>query len=249
MKIIITDNYMHLSEKAADILADVIKKNPNAVLGLATGTSPIGTYKKLIDMFDKGTLSFANVKSANLDEYVGLKAEHKQSYHYFMNANLFGHVNISGANVHLPEGCGDDMEKNCRDYDELLDILPRDVQLLGIGSNGHIGFNEPGTAFESRTHIVDLTEKTRKDNSRLFDEGEKVPEQAITMGIHDIMAAKKIILLAYGAKKADAIYKTVCGEVTEECPASVLQLHKDVTLIIDAEAASKLDKTVIARYS
>ena len=247
MRIIIADNYLHLSEIAADMIAGVIKNKPDCVLGLATGSSPLGAYKRLIDMYADGTLSFENVKTVNLDEYVGLTEESSQSYHYFMNANLLGLINVKKENVHIPSGVGD-VAENCKKYNELLQACPRDIQLLGIGRNGHIGFNEPGTSFESRTHIVDLAEKTINDNARFFEDISQVPRQAITMGIGDIMNSKKILLLASGTKKADAIYKTVCGKVTEDCPASVLQLHGDVTLIIDKDAASKLDESVLVKF-
>lgn len=247
MKIIVADNYIHLSEIAANIMADVIRDKPDAVLGLATGSSPIGAYKKLVDVYSNAHLSFSKVRTYNLDEYIGLDASHVQSYHYFMRSKLFDLVDLKAENTHVPSGVGDDLTKNCREYDEMLSSCPRDIQLLGIGSNGHIGFNEPGTPFDSRTHIVSLTEKTKKDNSRLFAADEKVPDRAITMGIKDIMSAKKILLIAYGANKADAIYNTVCGKVTENCPASVLQKHKDVTLVLDTEAASKLDKSIIEK--
>ena len=247
MKIIVADNYIHLSEIAAGMIAKEVIENPNAVLGLATGTSPLGTYKKLIDFYENGLVSFSKVHTVNLDEYVGLNGEHRQSYRYFMNTNLFDYIDIDKNNTFVPCGIGDSLEENCSNYDNILQRFPRDIQLLGIGGNGHIGFNEPGTPFGSKTHIVDLTERTRKDNARLFAEGEKVPEEAITMGIKEICKAKKIILIASGQGKADAIYKTVCGEVSEACPASILQLHNDVTLILDKEAASKLDESVISQ--
>ena len=248
MKIIVADNYLHLSEIAARIIAEVIKNKPDSVLGLATGSSPLGSYKRLIDAYADGALSFEKVKTVNLDEYVGLDEKNSRSYHYFMNANLLGFVNVKKENIHIPSGIGD-TSQNCQRYNEILQAYPRDIQLLGIGRNGHIGFNEPGTPFDSRTHIVDLAEKTINDNARFFDDISQVPRKAITMGIGDIMKAKKILLLASGAKKADAIYKTVCGEVTTDCPASVLQLHSDVALIIDKDAAAKLDERILLAHS
>jgi len=242
MKIIIAENYNHMSEIAARLISKVIIEKPCATLGLATGTSPIGTYRLLIDNYEKGILSFDKINTVNLDEYVGLDFDNEQSYHYFMNDNLFSHVNIPKENVHIPNGLGNDLKGNCKDYDEILKKYPRDLQLLGLGGNGHIGFNEPGTPFKSFTHIVDLTERTIKDNSRLFSDPKDVPKQAITMGIMEICRAKKIILLASGKSKADAVYAMVSGDVTENCPASVLQLHNDATLIIDKDAASKLDR-------
>ena len=247
MKIIVADNYLHMSEIAADMIAEIVRKKPDCVLGLATGSSPVVTYKRLIDKYHDGDLSFEKVKTVNLDEYVGLTEDNEQSYHYFMKANLLGYLNVKEENIHIPCGVGDAI-KNCEDYRSVLQANPRDIQILGIGRNGHIGFNEPGTSFESRTHIVDLAEKTINDNARFFDDISQVPRQAITMGIGDILQSKKILLLASGTKKADAIYKTVCGKVTEDCPASVLQLHCDVTLIIDKDAASKLDESVLVKF-
>ena len=249
MKIIIADNYIHLSEIAAGMITNVILKNPSAVLGLATGTSPIGTYKKLAEYYGSGLVSFSEVSTVNLDEYVGLDGNNRQSYRYFMNYNLFDQINIDKANTFVPSGVGDDLNKNCRDYDEILKNHPRDLQILGIGGNGHIGFNEPGTPFGSKTHIVDLTERTKRDNSRLFSADEEVPDKAITMGIKEICRAKKILLIASGANKADAIYKTVCVDVSETCPASILQLHNDVTLLLDKESAAKLDEDMIRQMA
>ena len=185
-------------------------------------------------------MSFKNVKSVNLDEYVGLDFDNDQSYHYFMNDNLFNHVDIDKANVNVPNGLGKDLNANCKAYDKILEDFPRDLQLLGLGGNGHVGFNEPGTPFKSYTHIVDLTERTIKDNSRLFAAPNDVPKQAITMGIMEICRAKKVLLLASGKSKADAVYAMVKGDVSENCPASVLQLHNDATIVIDKDAASKL---------
>ena len=244
MKIIVAKDYESMSEIAAEIVADVIKNKPDCVLGLATGSTPIGLYKQLIKKYERGVLSFEKVKSVNLDEYVGLNGEHEQSYRFFMNTNLFDSVNAKKENLHVPCGVGD-MEANCLNYREIIKANPIDIQVLGIGGNGHIGFNEPGTAFDSQTHIVDLTEKTISDNARFFEDESMVPRKAITMGIGEIMTAKKIILLASGKNKADAIYQTVCGKVSESCPASVLQRHSDVTLVIDEAAASKLDKKFV----
>lgn len=240
MKIIVAENYSEMSEIAARIISQLILQKPDATLGLATGTTPIGTYKLLIENYKKGILSFKNVKSVNLDEYVGLDFDNDQSYHYFMNDNLFDHVDIDKANVNVPNGLGNDLNANCKAYDKILEDFPRDLQLLGLGGNGHVGFNEPGTPFKSYTHIVDLTERTIKDNSRLFADPNDVPKQAITMGIMEICRAKKVLLLASGKSKADAVYAMVKGDVSENCPASVLQLHNDATIVIDKDAASKL---------
>ena len=247
MKIIIAENYNHMSEISAGIIAEVVLEKPDAVLGLATGSSPVGTYKKLIDYYNNGLISFSKVHTVNLDEYVGLDEQHDQSYHYFMNDNLFKYIDLPRANINIPCGLGDDLEKNCRDYDAILKKYPRDIQLLGIGANGHIGFNEPETPFGSRTHIVKLTDKTISDNARFFADKSQVPQKAITMGIKEICRARKILLIANGANKADAVYKMVCGGVEEDCPASILQLHNDVTLVVDKKAASKLDENMIAQ--
>ena len=240
MEVIITKNYDEMSKKAAEVIKDVVKKNHSAVLGLATGTTPIGLYKELIAACAKKEISFKNVKTVNLDEYVGLPKEHVQSYDYFMKDNLFNHIDIDIKNTNLPSGVAPDLDAECARYTALLGKMKQSVQLLGLGSNGHIGFNEPKTPFDSTTHIVNLTESTIKDNSRLFDDISEVPRQAFTMGIRQIMQAKKILILASGANKADAVYKMVKGAVTEQVPASVLQLHPDCILIADTKAAMKL---------
>ena len=209
-------------------------------MGLATGTSPIGIYQNLIVMCQKGKISFANVKTVNLDEYVGLDGAHTQSYRYFMNDNLFNHVNIDKSNTFVPNGVAENLQDECTRYTALVDSLVQDIQLLGIGSNGHIAFNEPGTPFDSTTHIVDLTENTIKDNSRLFEDISQVPTKALTMGIANIMNAKRILIVANGKNKAHAVYNMVKGEVNTSCPASVLQNHPDVTVIVDKDAASLL---------
>ena len=243
MKILIAQNYDEMSEIAAGIISKMMIEKPDCVLGLATGTSPIGTYKKLIDYYNNGLISFKKVHTVNLDEYVGLSEEHEQSYHYFMHDMLFDHVDIRRENIHIPCGLGDDLDKNCREYDEILAKNPTDLQLLGIGGNGHIGFNEPNTPLKSFTHIVELTERTRHDNARLFGFGESVPTQAITMGIVSICHAKKILVLASGEGKADAVRAMVKGDITPQCPASILQLHNDTILVVDKAAASKLDES------
>lgn len=240
MEIIVCDNYTQMSERAASIVADAIKKNPSAVLGLATGSTPIGMYSKLIELAAKGEISFEKVKSANLDEYVGLDADAEQSYAYFMRKNLFDSVNIDIHNTFIPSGAAADPEKECARYSALLEKMPRDLQVLGLGSNGHIGFNEPGTPFDGKTHVVTLTESTVRDNSRLFERMEDVPKKAITMGIAEITSAKKIMLMANGANKAKAVFAAVKGEITPECPASILQKHPDTVLVLDTAAASLL---------
>lgn len=240
MKVIVVENYQQIGQQGAKIIAGVIKNNPNAVLGLATGTSPIGIYQNLVEMCQKGEISFANVKTVNLDEYVGLDGTHPQSYRYFMNDNLFNHVDIDKANTFVPNGVAENLKEECARYTTLVNNLVQDIQLLGIGSNGHIAFNEPGTPFDSTTHVVNLTENTIKDNSRLFEDISQVPTKALTMGIANIMNAKRILIVANGKNKAQAVYDMVKGQVNTTCPASVLQNHPDVTVIVDKDAASLL---------
>ncbi len=239
MKVIITENYDEMSKKAAEIMSDLVKNNPNAILGLATGSSPIGMYKYMAQDCKKG-VSYKNVSTVNLDEYVGLTADHDQSYAYFMRTNLFDHIDIDQKNTNLPCGSASDLQKECDRYNALLDEMKQDVQVLGLGSNGHIGFNEPDTPFASVTHLVDLTENTIKDNSRLFASIDEVPRQALSMGIKNIMQAKSILMVVSGKNKAEAVRGMVKGEVTPALPASVLQLHPFVTVICDKDAASLL---------
>lgn len=240
MKIIIVENYDEMSDQGAELIAQVIQNDPCATLGLATGSTPIGLYQRLIKKNERGEISFKDVKTVNLDEYVGLNGENEQSYRYFMNVQLFNHVNIDKNNTHVPCGVADDMEKECERYTALLQEHPQDIQLLGLGSDGHIGFNEPGSPFEGHTHVVELEESTIRDNARLFARIEDVPRRAITMGIADVMQAKSILLLANGANKAAAVKAMIQGEVDENCPASILQRHHNVTVIIDKEAAKLL---------
>ena len=240
MKVIVTKDYESMSEEAFKVMAAVVKKNPAAVLGLATGTTPLGLYARMAkDCRENGT-SYKKIRTVNLDEYVGLGVESDQSYVYFMRKNLFELLDILIENTHLANGRAADPEKECARYNALLDTMQQDIQLLGIGSNGHIAFNEPGTPFGSLTHVVELAESTIKDNSRLFEREEDVPRKALTMGLKNIMHAKKVLILANGANKAKAVYGLVNGPVTEALPASVLQLHPDCTLICDEAAASLL---------
>lgn len=240
MKIITTENYADLSKAAAGVIAALLKKKPDAAFGLATGSTPVGTYQILIEMVRAKELSFARAKTYNLDEYCHLPQDHPQSYYTFMHRQLFDHIDILAENIHIPLGDTVDLEKSCADYNNLLAGADIDLQLLGIGGNGHIGFNEPHTPFTKTTFVVELTEKTRADNRRFFNSIDEVPKLAITMGISNITAARRILLLASGAAKAAAIRELVKGEVTEAFPASVLKNHPDVTVIIDREAAALL---------
>ncbi|MBQ8291814.1 MAG: glucosamine-6-phosphate deaminase [Clostridia bacterium] len=240
MKIIVTENYEEMSQKASEIIIGIVKNNPNAVLGLATGTSPIGTYQNMIKDHKENGTSYKNVSTVNLDEYVGLTADHDQSYAYFMRKNLFDGLDIDQTNTNLPCGSAKDLKAECDRYNALLAKKVPDVQVLGLGSNGHIGFNEPGTPIDSVTHLVDLTESTIKDNSRLFASVDEVPRQALSMGIKNIMQAKSIVMVVSGKNKAAAVKGMVNGAVTPDLPASALQLHPFVTVICDKDAASLL---------
>lgn len=242
MKIIIAENYDDMSVKAYEVMKKVVTSKNDATLGLATGSTPIGLYKNMIEDYKNGNVSYKNVKSVNLDEYIGQGVGDEQSYVEFMRNNLFNHIDIDLANTDLPCGKCDDMQAECDRYNAKLASISVDIQVLGIGSNGHIGFNEPNTPFGSVTHVVDLTENTIKDNARFFNSIDEVPTQAISMGIKNVMNAKSILLIASGANKADAIKATVEGPVTESVPASVLQLHPDVYIVVDKDAASKLSK-------
>jgi glucosamine-6-phosphate deaminase len=240
MKIIKVKNYDEMSNEAFKVILEVVKGNPNAVLGLATGSTPIGLYKKMAEDHRENGTSYANCRAVNLDEYVGLGAESDQSYVYFMRENLFKHIDIKLENTHIENGKAEDKEAECERYNKLLDELRQDIQVLGIGSNGHIAFNEPGTPFDSVTHIVDLAESTIKDNSRLFNSIDEVPRQAFTMGLTNIMNAKKILILANGAGKAYAIGELVNGEIREEVPATILRNHPDCILICDEAAGANI---------
>ena len=243
MNIYKAKNYQDMSRKAANIISAQIIMKPNCVLGLATGSSPVGTYRQLIEWYEKGDLDFSQVTSINLDEYKGLSPENDQSYRYFMNTNLFDHVNIDKTRTFVPNGLEPDSQKACNDYNQIIQEKgPIDLQLLGLGHNGHIGFNEPGEAFEKETHCVDLTESTIEANKRFFESEDDVPKQAYTMGIKNIMQAKKILVVVSGADKADILKEVLYGPITPEVPASILQLHNDVTIVADEAALSKIDK-------
>ncbi|MDE7047988.1 glucosamine-6-phosphate deaminase [Parablautia intestinalis] len=239
MKIVRAKDYEDMSRKAANILAAQVIMKPNCVLGLATGSTPIGAYAQLVERYNKGDLDFSEVTTVNLDEYRGLPRDNDQSYYYFMNDNLFGKVNINPERTFLPNGMEPDSEKACRDYDRIIEQTGGvDLQLLGLGHNGHIGFNEPGDAFELRTNCVNLTESTIKANQRFFASIEDVPRQAYTMGIGTIMRAKKILVVVSGEDKAQIIKEAFFGAITPKVPASVLQLHRNVTIVADEAALS-----------
>ncbi len=243
MEVIIKENYEELSKFAAQFITDQINNKPDTVLGLATGSTPLGTYKELINLHKENKVDFSQVASFNLDEYVGLPKEHSQSYYYFMNENFFKHINIKPENWYLPDGMAKDIPQSCEEYEKKIkEYGGIDIQILGIGGNGHIAFNEPGSSLASRTRVKTLDEKTISDNSRFFDSIDEVPRYAITMGIGTIMEAKIIILLANGENKADAIVKTAEGPITSMVPASIVQLHPRATIIVDKAAASKLTR-------
>lgn len=240
MRTILTEDYADMSRKAANIISAQIILKSDSILGLATGSTPIGTYDQLVEWYEKGDLDFSECITVNLDEYKGLGAESAQSYVHFMREHLFNRVNIKSENTHLPNGLNPDPEKACSEYNELLNILgEQDLQLLGLGRNGHIGFNEPDNIFDKDVHCVSLTNSTIEANKRFFEAGEEVPKYAYTMGIRSILRAKKILMIASGEDKADAVNKAFFGPVTPLVPASILQLHDDVTLVVDKAAYSK----------
>ena len=240
MKIYKVRDYEEMSRKAAAVIAAQIIAKPDSVLGLATGSTPIGTYKNLVAAYNAGDLDFSQIKSANLDEYRGLTKDNDQSYYYFMNHNLFQHVNIDPANTNIPDGTNSDADAECARYEKVIEDLGGvDLQLLGLGHDGHVGFNEPCDHFDQTTHCVDLTEMTIEANKRFFASIDDVPRQAYTMGCGTIMKAKKILILVSGADKADILYQVVNGPVTPQVPASILQFHPDVILIADEAAMSK----------
>ena len=241
MKIYLTDDYAAMSRKAASIIASQVVLNPECVLGLATGSTPIGTYKELIARYESGELNFSGVKSVNLDEYVGLSPEHDQSYRYFMQTNLFNHINIKRENTNVPNGLAEDTDAECARYDAVMDSLGGiDLQLLGMGHNGHIGFNEPDDYFPLGTHAVDLQESTISANARFFASIDEVPRRALTMGIGSIMKVKAILVVVSGKDKAPIVKKAFAGPVTPNVPASILQMHPNVIVVGDKEALSEL---------
>ena len=238
MKVIVVKDYDAVSKEAFEVMKEVVTGKEDAVLGLATGSSPIGLYENMIQDHKENGTSYAKCQSFNLDEYVGIDRNHPESYWTFMHKNLFHGIDLPEDKVHVPYG---NTKEDCEAYEKAMENVSVDIQVLGIGANGHIGFNEPGTPFTEETHIVELTEKTRSDNARFFDNDiNQVPTHAITMGIATIMKAKKILLVATGANKADAVAAMVNGPVGPVCPASVLQNHADVVVIVDEAAAAKL---------
>ena len=239
MRIIKAKDYADMSRKAANIIAAQVILKPDCVLGLATGSTPIGTYKELIKGYENGDLDFSLVKTANLDEYRGLEKSNDQSYDYFMKANLFNHININFDNLNIPNGENPDADAECKRYEEVVKALGgQDLQLLGMGHNGHIGFNEPADEFVKETHCVDLQESTIQANKRFFEKVEDVPTQAYTMGINTIMQAKMILVIVSGADKAEIVKKAFFGPVTPQVPASILQMHPNVVVVVDEAAAS-----------
>jgi glucosamine-6-phosphate deaminase len=248
MKFIRAADYNDMSRKAANIISAQVILYPDSVLGLATGSTPLGVYRQLVDWFRKGDIDFSRVHSVNLDEYVGLAPEHPQSYHYYMKENFFRHINIKPENTNVPNGLAEDIDAECARYDKLIaDLGGIDLQLLGIGHTGHIGFNEPDQDFDKMTHKVKLKQKTIEANARFFNSEDEVPKYAITMGIKAIMQAKKILLVANGEGKAEILDRALFGPVAPAVPASILQLHPDVTVVADEAALSVIRKRIIPR--
>ena len=243
MKIIRAKDYNEMSRKAANIFFAQVTQKPDSVLGLATGSSVLGLYENLIRLFKEGDLDFSEVKTVNLDEYAGLDGKNDQSYRYYMDNNLFKYVNIKPSNTNLPNGLAEDMARECKRYERLIEGFGGiDVQLLGLGLNGHIGFNEPADVFVKETHIVDLEESTIKANSRFFANESEVPRQALTMGIKSIMQAKKVVMCVSGSQKSKILKEVLFGEVTPKVPGSILQLHPDFIVVADEEALYESDR-------
>lgn len=241
MKLIVARDYEDMSIRAAQEIAKVINSKPDAILGLATGGTPAGMYKKLIEMNKEENLDFSKVTTVNLDEYIGLSSQHPKSYRFFMDENLFDHVNIEKKNTFLPNGLAANIEEECKNYDSMIDSLGgTDMQLLGVGSNGHIAFNEPDEDLVAGTHSTKLRESTINSNARFFNSIDEVPKTAITMGLGQIMKAKKILVLASGKDKAEAIKGLMSGKITTSNPSTMLQMHKNVIVIVDEDAASLL---------
>ena len=237
LNLIKVENYQEMSQRASSIILGLISKKSNPVLGLATGSTPEGMYQCLIKAYEQGDISFKNVTTFNLDEYVGLTKEDANSYHSYMKEKLFNHIDILPDQTHLPDGTARDLQLECVKYEQLIrDAGQVDIQVLGLGLNGHIGFNEPGTPFSSRTHVVELMASTRQANARFFNGLNEVPTQAITMGIETIMESERILLLVSGEKKAPALARLMKGDLSEDFPASILQRHPNVVIITDQHA-------------
>lgn len=240
MEVVTAEDYDGISKKAAKFIYEAIEKNPNITLGLATGSTPQKMYEYLTDMLNENNIDMSNVHTVNLDEYVGLDADNVQSYHHFMYEAFFKKVNIPLENTHIPDGKSVDLEAEAANYEKIIEDLGGiDLQLLGVGRNGHIGFNEPGTPFDSRTQAVNLTDVTIQDNSRFFDKIEQVPTRALSMGLETIMEAKSILFLASGETKRNAVNSLLNGEITEEMPVTILQKHEDLTVMLDKDALGR----------
>ena len=241
MRIYLSEDYKSMSRRAANIISAQVITKPDSVLGLATGGTPVGAYQQLVEWYKKGDLSFAEIKTVNLDEYLGLSPHHEQSYRYFMQVNLFDHIDIKPENTHVLNGLAKDPQAECAAYNQLIrDLGGIDLQLLGMGHNGHIAFNEPGDDFGLETHVVTLTDRTIDANTRFFESRDEVLRHALSMGIKNIMQARRILIVVSGEEKAETVCKAFAGPVTKDVPASVLQLHPDVTLVGDRAALSKL---------
>ncbi|MEH7384893.1 glucosamine-6-phosphate deaminase [Bacillus sp. JJ1521] len=242
MKVVAVKDFEEMSKFAAAMISHQVEEKQNSVLGLATGGTVVGTYEELIKDHNQNKTSYENIQTVNLDEYLGIEKNHPNSYHHFMMENLFSHININQDNIHIPNGLADNYEEESKKYEKVIsDLGGVDLQLLGIGVNGHIGFNEPGTPFDSITHTVELEESTRQANMRFFNSIDEVPTHAVTMGISTIMNSKKILLLVSGKAKAEILEKVINGGITETIPATVLKNHPDVTIIADEEALSFVD--------
>lgn len=243
MKLLVVKNYEEMSLEAAKFMANLVNEKPEAVLGLATGGTPVGMYQDLIKMNKEGSVDFSKVTTVNLDEYIGLSGEHKKSYRFFMNDTLFNHINVNKVNTFVPNGLAENIEEECTSYDnKIVELGGIDLQLLGLGGNGHIAFNEPDSTLVVGTHLTGLTQDTIDANARFFKSADEVPKTALTMGLGGIMQAKKILLIASGEGKADAVQAMMSGKITTDCPASMLQMHRDVTVIVDEAAAAKVIK-------
>ena len=241
MKFLAAPDYQSMSRRAANLISAQVILFPNSVLGLATGSTPLGIYRQLADWYDKGDIDFSAVRTVNLDEYCGLAPEQVQSYHYYMKSNFFSKINVDERNTNLPNGMAADLNEECRRYDAVIGGLGGiDLHILGIGHTGHIGFNEPGFAFDQTTHVVELNKKTIEANARFFNNISEVPRRAITMGLKAIMQAKKIVLVANGESKAEILERALFGPVVPEVPASILQMHPSVTVVADEAAFSRI---------